>query len=88
MDFDGHFSYFGVIIRQLGGNSSTITVKNLLNDQNIDAKSIFLEKEIEELEDQKFKDIIIGNGFISLLSNTGTLFTLEYNDKLTMLYSK
>ena len=88
LDFDGHFSYFGVIIRQLGGNSSTITVKNLLNDQNIDAKSIFLEKEIEELEDQKFKDIIIGNGFISLLSNTGTLFTLEYNDKLTMLYSK
>ena len=88
LDFEGHFSYFGVIIRQLGGNSSTITVKNLLNDQNIDAKSIFLEKEIEELEDQKFKDIIIGNGFISLLANTGTLFTLEYNDKLTMLYSK
>ena len=88
LDYEGHFSYFGVIIRQLGGNSSTITVKNLLNDQNIDTKSIFLEKEIEELEDQKFKDIIIGNGFIGLLANTGTLFTLEYNDKLTMLYSK
>ena len=88
LDFNGHFSYFGVIIRQLGGNNSTITVKNLLNDQNIDTQSIFAEKEIEELEDQKFKDIIIGNGFISLLAHTGTLFTLEYNDKLTMLYSK
>ena len=88
LDFEGHFSYFGVIIRQLGGNSSTVTTKNLLNDQNIDSKSIFLEKEFEELEDQKFKEIVIGNGFIGLLSKTGTLFTLEYNDKLTMLYSK
>ena len=88
LDFDGHFSYFGVIIKQLSGNSSTVTTKNLLNDQNIDSKSIFLEKEFEELEDQKFKEIIIGNGFIGLLGNTGTLFTLEYNDKLTMLYSK
>ena len=89
LDFEGHFSYFGVVIRQLGGNSSTITVKNLLNDQNNnDNKNIFSEKEIEELEDQKFKEIIIGNGFIGLLGNTGTLFTLEYNDKLTMLYSK
>ena len=68
LDFEGHFSYFGVIIKQLGGNSS--------------------EKEFEELEDQKFKEIVIGNGFIALLGNTGTLFTLEYNDKLTMLYSK
>ena len=65
-----------------------MTTKNLLNDQNIDSKSIFLEKEFEELEDQKFKEIVIGNGFIGLLGNTGTLFTLEYNDKLTMLYSK
>ena len=88
LDFEGHFSYFGVIIRQLGGNSSTVTTKNLLNDQNIDSKSIFLEKEFEELEDQKFKEIVIGNGFIGLLGTTGTLFTLEYNDKLTMLYSK
>ena len=88
LDFEGHFSYFGVIIRQLGGNCSTVTTKNLLNDQNIDSKSIFLEKEFEELEDQKFKEIVIGNGFIGLLSKTGTLFTLEYNDKLTMLYSK
>ena len=88
LDFEGHFSFFGVIIKQLGGNSSTVTTKNLLNDQNIDSKSIFLEKEFEELEDQKFKEIVIGNGFIGLLGNTGTLFTLEYNDKLTMLYSK
>ena len=88
LDLDGHFSYFGVIIKQLSGNNSTVTTKNLLNDQNIDSKSIFLEKEFEELEDQKFKEIVIGNGFIGLLGNTGTLFTLEYNDKLTMLYSK
>ena len=88
LDFEGHFSFFGVIIKQLGGNSSTVTTKNLLNDQNIDSKSIFLEKEFEELEDQKFKEIVIGNGFIGLLGTTGTLFTLEYNDKLTMLYSK
>ena len=88
LDFEGHFSYFGVIIKQLGGNNSTITMKNLLNDQNNDTKNIFFEREIEELEDQRFKEIVIGNGFIGLLGNTGTLFTLEYNDKLTMLYSK
>ena len=67
LDFEGHFSYFGVIIKQLGGNSSTVTTKNLLNDQNIDSKSIFLEKEFEELEDQKFKEIVIGNGFNAYL---------------------
>ena len=33
VDFEGHFSYFGVIIRSLSGNNSTITIKNLLNDE-------------------------------------------------------
>ena len=42
LEFEGHFSYFWVIIRQLGGNnSSTITVKNLLNKQNNETKNIF-----------------------------------------------
>jgi hypothetical protein len=89
LDFEGHFSYYGVVIRQLGGNSSTITIKNLLNDQdNSDTNTIFLEKEIEELDDQKFKQIVIGNGFVALLSNKGVLYVLEYNDKLTILYNK
>ena len=29
--------------------------------------------------------IIIGNGFIGLLSKTGTLFTLEYNQSILNL---
>jgi len=31
---------------------------------------------------------LIGNGFIVLLSVNGNIFILEYNDKLTKLYSK
>jgi hypothetical protein len=62
---NGHFSYYGVIIKQLKGYNSTITVKNLLNDQsNMDNKSIFFEKDIQELENESFSNIIIGNGFI------------------------
>ena len=89
IDLNGHFSYYGVIIKQLKGYNSSITVKNLLNDQNnFDNKSLFLEKDIAELENEIFDNIIIGNGFIGLLSKRGLIFTLEYSDKLTMLYSK
>ncbi len=89
LDGNGHFYYFGVIIKQLGGYSSTITLKSLLNDQNYqDGKNIYFEKEIEELDTENFKNIVIGNGFVALLSKNGLLYVLEYNNKLTMLYNK
>ena len=89
LDSEGHFYYFGVVIKQLSGACSTITTKSLLDEQiYFDGKILFLEKQIEELENQKFSNIIIGNGFIGLLTIEGVLFTLEYNDKLTKLYSK
>ena len=89
LDGNGHFYYFGVVIKQLGGYSSTITLKSLLNDQSYqDGKNIYFEKEIEELETENFKNIVIGNGFVALLSKNGLLYVLEYNNKLTMLYSK
>ena len=89
LDFEGHFHYFGVVIKQLGGNGSTLTIKSLLADQIYhDGKALFLEKQVEELENEKFKNIMIGNGFIALLSFNGDIFILEYNDKLTKLYTK
>jgi hypothetical protein len=89
LDGNGHFYYFGVIIKQLGGYSSTITLKSLLNDQSYqDGKNIYFEKEIEELDTENFKSIVIGNGFVALLSKNGLLYVLEYNNKLTMLYNK
>lgn len=89
LDSNGHFSYFGVIIKLLKGINSTITVKSLLNDLSVtDPKTLFTEKYIVELENEQFNSIVIGNGFIGLLSKKGTVFTLEYSDKLTMLYSK
>ena len=89
LDFEGHFHYFGVVIKQLGGNGSTLTIKSLLADQIYhDGKALFLEKQVEELENEKFKNIMIGNGFITLLSFNGGIFILEYNDKLTKLYTK
>ena len=89
LDFEGHFHYFGVVIKQLGGNGSTLTIKSLLADQIYhDGKALFLEKQVEELENEKFKNIMIGNGFIALLSFNGGIFILEYNDKLTKLYTK
>ena len=89
LDFEGHFHYYGVVIKQLSGNGSTLTIKSLLDEQAYnDGKMLFLEKQIEELENEKFKNILIGNGFIILLSFNGSIFILEYNDKLTKLYSK
>ena len=89
LDGNGHFYYFGVVIKQLGGYSNTITLKSLLNDQSYqDGKIIYFEKEIEELDNENFKNIVIGNGFVALLSKNGLLYVLEYNNKLTMLYSK
>ena len=50
LDFEGHFHYFGVVIKQLGGNGSTLTIKSLLADQIYhDGKALFLEKQVEEL---------------------------------------
>ena len=89
LDFEGHFHYFGVVIKQLSGTGSTLTIKSLLEEQIYhDGKVLFLEKQIEELENEKFKNIMIGNGFIVLLSFNGNIFILEYNDKLTKLYTK
>jgi hypothetical protein len=43
LDFEGHFSYYGVIIRNIGGNS-TIAIQNLLNDEtNFDGRTIIYE---------------------------------------------
>ena len=87
VDFEGHFSYFGVIIRSLSGNNSTIIIKNLLNDElNYDGRTLVFEKIIEELD--KIINVVIGNGFVGLLSNSGNVYILEFNDKLTKLYSK
>ena len=89
LDFEGHFHYFGVVIKQLSGNGSTLTIKSLLEEKIYhDGKMLFLEKQIEELENESFKNILIGNGFIVLLSYSENIFILEYNDKLTKLYSK
>ena len=89
LDFEGHFHYFGVVIKQLSGNGSTLTIKSLLGEKIYhDGKMLFLEKQIEELENESFKNILIGNGFIVPLSFNGNIFTLEYNDKLTKLYTK
>ena len=89
LDFEGHFHYFGVVIKQLSGNGSTLTIKSLLDEKMYnDGKILFLEKQIEELENEKFKNILIGNGFIVLLSFIGNVFILEYNDKLTKLFTK
>ena len=89
LDFEGHFHYFGVVIKQLSGNGSTLTIKSLLEEKIYhDGKMLFLEKQIEELENESFKIILIGNGFIVLLSYSENIFILEYNDKLTKLYSK
>ena len=89
IDYEGHFHYYGVVIKQLSGNGSTLTIKSLLEEQVYnDGKMLFLEKQVEELENEKFKNILIGNGFIVLLSANGKIFILEYNDKLTKLYFK
>ena len=88
IDENGKFYYYGVIIKQLGGYGNIFTLKSLLNDQSFqDGKNIYFEKEIEELENESFKNISIGNGFVALLSKNGLLYVLEYNNKLTMLYS-
>ena len=89
LDENGKFFYFGVVIKQLGGYGNIVTIKSLLNDQSYqDGKNIYFEKEIEELENECFKNIVIGNGFVALLSKNGLLYVLEYNNKLTMLYNK
>ena len=89
IDENGKFFYFGVVIKQLGGYGNIVTIKSLLNNQSYqDGKNIYFEKEIEELENESFKNIVIGNGFVALLSKNGLLYVLEYNNKLTMLYNK
>ena len=89
LDFEGHFSYFGVIIRNLEHNNLNLTIKNLLEDESMnDGKTLVHEINIEEIENEKVIKVITGNGFVGLLCESGNLFVLEYKDKLTKLYTK
>ena len=89
LDLEGHFSYFGVIIRNLEINNLNLTTKNLLEDESMkDGKTLVHEVVIEEIENEKVIHVVIGNGFVGLLCENGYLFVLEYKDKLTKLYTK
>ena len=89
LDNNGKFYYYGIVIKQLGGYGNISTLKSLLSDQSYnDGKNIYFEKEIEELENECFKNIVIGNGFVALLTKNGLLYVLEYNNKLSLLHSK
>ena len=64
LDKEGHFSYYGVIIKSLKGVNSSITVKSLLNDQSVvDNNVMFMEKVISEIENESFGSIVIANDF-------------------------
>ena len=89
LDLEGHFSYFGVIIRNLEINNLNLTTKNLLEDESMkDGKTLVHEVVIEEIENEKVINVVIGNGFVGLLCESGDLYVLEYKDKLTKLYTK
>ena len=89
LDFEGHFSYFGVIIRNLEINNLNLTTKNLLEDDSMkDGKTLIHETIIEEIENEKVINVAVGNGFVGLLCENGDLYVLEYKDKLTKLYTK
>ena len=89
LDIEGHFSYFGVIIRNLEINNLNLTTKNLLEDESMkDGKTLVHEVIIEEIENEKVINVVIGNGFVGLLCESGDLYVLEYKDKLTKLYTK
>ena len=89
LNIENHFSYFGVIIRNLEIDNMNITIKNLLEDESMkDFNTLSNEIIIEEIENQKIIKVVVGNGFVGLLSNNGDLYVLEYKDKLTKLYSK
>ena len=91
INFEGHFSYFGVIIRNLetDNNNINLTIKNLLEDESMhDGRTLIREITIEEIENEKVIKIVIGNGFAGILCESGDLYVLEYKDKLTKLYNK
>ena len=89
LDLEGHFSYFGVIIRNLEIHNLNLTIKNLLEDESMnDGKTLVQEIVIEEIENEKVLNVVIGNGFVGLLCDNGDLYVLEYKDKLTKLYTK
>ena len=91
LDFEGHFSYFGIIIRKFetDENNINIAIKSLLEDENLnDGKTLIHEVIIEEIENEKVIKIVNGNGYVGLLCESGNLYVLEYKDKLTKLYTK
>ena len=91
LDLEGHFSYFGIIIRnfEIDENNTNITIKNLLKDETLnDGKTLIHEIIIEEIENEKVIKIVNGNGYVGLLCDSGNLYVLEYKDKLTKLYTK
>jgi len=89
IDEDGKFSFYGVIIKIFKDDNSSITIKSLLKDENnSDPNILFKEKIIYELENERFIQISIGNGFLGLLSEKGLVYTLDHSDNITLLYTK
>jgi len=89
LDTNSKFSFFGVIIKILKGNYSSITLKNLLKDENnSDPFYLFQERTIYELASENFQNVVIGNGFVGLLSDKGLVYSLDHSDNITVLYSK
>jgi len=89
IDEEGKFSYYGLIIRLLSSSDNASTIKTLLKDENnSDPNILFREKIVYELENEKFLDIAIGNGFLGLLSEKGIVYTIDQNENINSLYSK
>jgi hypothetical protein len=101
IDENKNFSYFGIIKKIRKGVSKSGhgpepgqgEIKNLIKNVNgindaSDSNTIFQEKFIMELEKEKFIQIAVGNGLLGLLSEKGTVFTIDENDNINSLYSK
>ena len=89
IDEEGKFTYYGVIIKIFKGPSRSITIKSLLRDENnSDPNVLFQEKFVYELENEKFIEIAIGNGFLGLLSEKGLVYTIDHSDNINLLYTK
>lgn len=84
IDEEGCFSYFGIILKSGDKKSLKILAKN----ENINEEKMFMEKQIQEFKNEKFRSIISKNGYVVLLSKDGKIFFLDHSSNLFIFKSK
>ena len=82
----GKFTYFGNIIKLNKVKNKAVALRKLMLESN-NSQDQFKEKYFSELDNSVFTDFSVGDGFVTLLSDKGIVYSVDFSDNITQLFS-